>query len=316
MEPTRRQFIVGLGAALTLTACGKTALTTTTVTGEASPTIAIAGAATTAEGTILIDPLGSYEIIDSATGAEVRVTVNGGVRRMIANGLPDHETGEFPNAQNPNSISAQMYDIELPASPITNDQPSGYSLPQPFGIALNGVPFDPLAAEFYQRDFDSGWQYEALGGGIQLGLDGQNAHVQPTGAYHYHGIPADVVSSWSSTTHGPLIGWGGDGFPIYVRTGYRDESDASSPIINLQSSYQIRSGTRPDGPGGAYDGTYIQDYEYVEGSGDLDESNGRFGVTPEFPNGTYHYILTDVFPTIPRSFRGDLAASFTKSGRP
>ena len=38
--------------------------------------------------------------------------------------------------------------------------------------------------------------------------------------------------------------------------------------------------------------------------GDLDETNGRFGATPEFPNGTYHYVLTDAFPFIPRAWRG------------
>ena len=49
-----------------------------------------------------------------------------------------------------------------------------------------------------------------------------------------------------------------------------------------------------------------QDYEYVAGSGDLDECNGRVGVTPEFPNGTYHYYITDTFPFIQRCVKGTL----------
>ena len=43
-------------------------------------------------------------------------------------------------------------------------------------------------------------------------------------------------------------------------------------------------------------GAFTQDYEYVEGLGDLDQCNGRFGVTPEFPNGIYYYVVSDDFP--------------------
>jgi hypothetical protein len=39
-------------------------------------------------------------------------------------------------------------------------------------------------------------------------------------------------------------------------------------------------------------GYYAEDYEYVKGLGDLDEHNGRFAVTPEYPNGTYAYYVT------------------------
>ena len=39
-------------------------------------------------------------------------------------------------------------------------------------------------------------------------------------------------------------------------------------------------------------GTYIEDYEYVEGLGDLDQYNGRFCVTPEYPLGVYAYFCT------------------------
>lgn len=51
-------------------------------------------------------------------------------------------------------------------------------------------------------------------------------------------------------------------------------------------------------------GTFTQDYEYVEGSGDLDECNGRTGVTPELPKGGYHTYVTDAFPYIQRCVKG------------
>ncbi|HAA13409.1 MAG TPA: hypothetical protein DCE41_17655, partial [Cytophagales bacterium] len=71
---------------------------------------------------------------------------------------------------------------------------------------------------------------------------------------------------------------------------------------------QLRSGSRggddSTAPSGTYDGTYIQDYEWVDGLGDLDECNGRYGVTPEYPNGTYYYVITADFPVIPNCFTG------------
>ena len=46
-------------------------------------------------------------------------------------------------------------------------------------------------------------------------------------------------------------------------------------------------------------GAFTQDFEYEEGYGDLDECNGRVGVTPEFPEGIYYYVVTDAFPISP-----------------
>jgi len=101
---------------------------------------------------------------------------------------------------------------------------------------------------------------------------------------------------------------------IYLDKGYKSAKRKKSGVRTLRSSFKLKSGTRPSGPGGTYDGTYIEDYQYVVGSGDLDESNGRFQVTPEFPKGTYCYILTEEFPVIPLAFRGNIASSFAKSG--
>jgi hypothetical protein len=261
-----------------------------------------------------IDVMGEYSIVDAIFGSAVAVTLDDTYRYITANGLPDHAAGEFPNANNPNSISAQSYSYRLPLAPTVGEA-TAYNVPQSFGIAVNGVPFDPYAAEWYQRDRTSGWQIEATSGSIDLGLDENNAHVQPTGAYHYHGIPTGLVPALNADAHSPLVGWAGDGLPIYVRYGYRDPMDATSPIIDLQPSHQLRSGTRESGPGGAYDGTYVEDYEHISGGGDLDESNGRFGITPEYPEGTYHYVLTEAFPVIPRILQAPIDPSFARSGR-
>ena len=249
----------------------------------------------------------------AAAGNEVEITVDGLYRYIRSNGIPNHVTGQFPNRNNPHAIAAQNHVYRVPLNPQVAAQPTPLGL-SPFGIALNGVPFDPGAAEYWRNDPNSGWRYEALSGAVSLGLDAANAHVQPSGAYHYHGLPAPLVAGQSAHAHSDLIGYAADGFPIYALYGYVDPQAPASGVARLRSSYRLKSGTRPDGPGGAYDGSFVQDYEYVAGFGDLDECNGRRTVTPDYPGGTYAYYLTDDFPVIPRCLRGAPDRSFLRRG--
>lgn len=247
--------------------------------------------------------------------AQCTITIKGDKRIIDSNGIPDHTVGSFPNRRNPNTIKEQHHHYEVPLNPsiAENTQPM---IRQPFGVALNGVPFDPGTAEFYKRDRESEWNYEALSGKVNLGLDENHAHVQPSGSYHYHGLPTALFTKLSEGKNQmTLIGWAADGFPIYGTYGYTDANDADSAVKVLKSSYQIKNGERPtgdDSPGGNYDGTFTIDYEYIEGSGDLDECGGRYGVTPEFPDGTYYYVLTDDYPFVPRMFRGTPDTSFKR----
>lgn len=241
----------------------------------------------------------------------VSIRIEGNDRVITSNGIPKHKTGSFPNRGNPNRISAQSHQYRIPAKP----EPAAQITPLrgEFGVAVNGVPFDPGAAEFYQGNPQ--WQYEALSGAINLGIDMSHAHVQPNGKYHYHGLPTGLLGDIqvSAQRHSPLVGWAADGFPIYAVYGWKDPKDASSEVIALRSSYRVKRGSRPggeDGPGGIYDGTFVRDYEFVQGSGDLDRCNGRFTVTPEFPGGTYAYFLSEDWPVIPRSFRGQPSSDF------
>jgi hypothetical protein len=134
------------------------------------------------------------------------------------------------------------------------------------------------------------------------------------------------------TKHSPLIGWVRDGYPIYGPYGYSSALDSSSGIRRMTTGYALRDGqsntvnlastgrhTLPAwaararsrsatlsageyGPNvtGIYTvGRYHEDYEYLGDVGytqgthfDLDEHNGRFCKTPEYPNGTYAYFMT------------------------
>ena len=330
----RRRLLVGIGGAgfamAFASACrsGSEAVTATTLAGpstdeSATPvaTTAISVGIERASTASMIgtNPFDDYRYENTATGTEVRIWIEDGIRRIEANGLPDHVTGTFPNRANPNTISAQAHSFEVAANPVVTGRSTPNGILDVFGIAINGVPFDPGAAGFWNDDRSAGWQVEPLSDAINLGEDASNAHVQGDGTYHYHGVPEGMVSDVSNGEHSPLVGFAPDGFPIYARTGYVDASNPSSGITLLRSSYQLKSGTRPSGPGGAYDGTYVADYGWVSGLGELDENNGRVGVTPEYPGGTYYYVLTDGFPFIPRSFAGVPDAGFSRglaSGNP
>lgn len=251
--------------------------------------------------------------------ARVSITLEGEKRVIASNGLPDHATGAFPNEDNPNRISAQNYRYTIPAHPTLNERPTPL-VAQPFGIAVNGVLFDPGTAEYWHNDRSSDWHYDAKGDAFSLGLDANNAHVQPNGAYHYHGIPTALLARLSAGKPAmTLLGWAADGFPIYGPWGHEKASEATSALRIAKSSYRLKSGTRPSSneqPGGEYDGIFVEDFAYVAGSGDLDECSGRFGVTPEFPEGIYHYVLTEDFPFVPAAFRGTPDPSFVRRGGP
>jgi YHYH protein len=230
----------------------------------------------------------------SSSKNSVKIKIRGDYRYITANGIPDHQAGKFPNSHNPNRISSQKYQFRVKADPKIARKTTKLQM-GPFGVAINGVPFDPFAAEFWQRNPQSGWQYEPLSGHINLGLDKSNAHVQPNGAYHYHGNPKGLVSMHSHKEEMVLVGYAADGFPIYSQYGYSDPEDKSSKVKKIKSSYRLKKGKRPDGPRGKYDGTFVQDYEFIKEAGDLDECNGRFGITPEYSEGIYHYYITDTF---------------------
>lgn len=289
-----------------------------TVLGLASPLLAHPNYEATQRTNVAVVP--ATETAPAAP--RVSITIEGDKRVIVANGLPDHATGRFPNANNPNRIAVQSYRYTVPLRPVVNIRST--PLPaQPFGIALNGVLFDPGTAEYWHNDRQSGWHYDAKGNAFSLGLDANNAHVQPNGAYHYHGIPTALLARLSAGRPAmTLLGWAADGFPIYGPWAYREARDAASELHVLKSSYQLKTGTRPTAaaqPGGTYDGIFVEDFEFVAGSGDLDECSGRFGVTPEFPEGIYHYVLTEDFPFVPRAFRGTPDPSFerrTGPGRP
>lgn len=108
------------------------------------------------------------------------------------------------------------------------------------------------------------------------------------------GPNANYSERGSNYTHSPILGWAYDGHPIYGPYSYVDPLDNTSSIARMTSSYVLASSGSSDRPSTTtYPlGSFIQDYTFSLGQGTLDRSNGRFCVTPEFPDGTYAYFIT------------------------
>ena len=93
-----------------------------------------------------------------------------------------------------------------------------------------------------------------------------------------------------SLNHSPIIGWAYDGNPIYGPYGY-DRKDGGIVRI-MRSGYSLKT-TRENGPPISEFplGFFVEDHEYL-GNGDLDENNGRYCITPDYPKGTFAYFTT------------------------
>lgn len=155
------------------------------------------------------------------------------------------------------------------------------------------------------------------------GFDCSKAHPS-NGNYHHHQNPsafkndlvvlsticnlydADGLYTMDNTAHSPLLGFAYDGYPIYGAYGYKN-ADGTGGIERIKSSYQLATysvrthypnGTDvADGPAVSTTyplGYFREDYYYVAQTEEdyLDEHNGRFCVTPEYPEGVYCYFAT------------------------
>jgi len=318
---TVRNIFLGVFLGLIAVACDSGSENTTGSTATTGTTSnSTAGSAYSTDGVLCDYSDVTYNSQASLTYTSTSEwTCTGTTRELTANGIPDHEVGTFPNANNPNTIVEQTVAASLTLAPAETTSASGLGGPRGVtGYVLNGVKIDAGTGGTCD---DSGtscslggnvgsWRIEALGQtNFDFGTDDNNAHVQPDGQYHYHGMPEGFIAKQGGNSSAmTIIGWAADGFPIYARYGYSVADDAGSNLVVMTGSYQLVSTASANRP--STDsiplGTFQQDWEYVAGSGDLDECNGRTGVTPEFPDGIYHYYATDTYPYFQRCVKGAL----------
>lgn len=210
-----------------------------------------------------------------------------------SNGIADHDMGRFPRKGSPHRIKTQKIKFCVTANPIKGDQ---VRMVRTVGIAKNGIIIRPGTADYYDassprghsRDSSSGWNLDGIGPNNTLGLDRERAHVDNRGLYHYNGIAPTLAASLSDSR----IGLAADGFEIHYI------GDSAKP------SWILKRGMRPTAPGGKYDGSYNEDFEFVSSFGNLDECNGAVS------QGTYKYFATHAYPFFPRCLFGKNISKF------
>ena len=218
--------------------------------------------------------------------------------------VPTYTIGPW-NA-NPNIPSNQGFLFKIPRFPTPQ---TGTHTATGLGVIAfwtDGVAiFNALDGFSYNNQ--NIWHQDAL---VNEGIsfDNCNGHPAPMGTYHLH-INPKCLYNITATQHSPIVGYAFDGYPIYGAYAYTN-ADGTGATKRMNSSYRLRNITDrtvlPNGTtlqpsqygpslGTKALGNYIEDYEYVAGLGDLDQYNGRFAVTPEYPSGTYAYYVT-IYP--------------------
>lgn len=213
---------------------------------------------------------------------------------------------DWPN--NPWFAVPMNYQFRIRRNPIPNVGPitrTGYGH---IGLWKNGCSiYNPKDAKSYNDSsvwFQNAWYWEHLLGET---FDHCLGHPNRSGEYHTHVSPTCLYDMEDSSQVSPLIGYAFDSYPIYGGYGHTNPLDTNTSVVRLKSSYRLRNmtdrTTLPDGtilPPDLYGptldsvplGGYTEDYVYVPGLGDLDEHNGRFCITKDYPNGRYAYFTT------------------------
>lgn len=293
------------------------AIGTGDATGSLAPVLAWKQNFTGAHGTSTDATINSYV---SQTLADVQsVRFDSTYVYIKTNDVPTHAVGPFVG--NPAYPAAQNKTLRIPRSPVVNTGTRTKTGMGAIGVMVNGVYFFN-ATDAMTYNNAGVWQQNAnvveaasfdTGKGHPAPLMNATGTPRP-GAYHYHQSPAALIEQIdpgnTGQHHSPLIGYAFDGFPIYGPYGYSDPTNASSAVKRLTSGYKIRDdvaagsrNTLVDGGatlannqrGPAVSATYpagyyLQDYEWDASVGDLNASNMRFTVTPEYPEGTWAYF--------------------------
>ena len=249
-----------------------------------------------------------YTLYDAEFGTNVEVTISNDIRIIVSNAIPNHRTGSFPNPGNPNTITEQNKIWSFPLNGVYTGTAKDVREP---GVALNGVKFEPGTAETVTCNSGEVYRVEGLQQDFPLGMDINNAHVQPSGEYHYHGVSELLINIFSNSNDLVLIGFAQDGFLIYYSKSNNYKSSyqlSSTPRNGTNCTVSLRNKQDLDLEGTTPNGTYTEDWNYIANSGELDECNGAF------INGQYAYVITNEYPYFPRCLMGEFTEQ--SPGRP
>lgn len=271
---------------------------------------------------------GGTRIGNTLSGPNSIWNFTNGTITIQATGLPYHSYGSELETE---VIAAQNYMQRWPNHAGTNySNPAHPQVPPGIvGYWLNGVamynPTDGNTAPIGYSYIPGSEYVSASQAGLSLGYtwgeDSAGGHANGYNRYHYHdfhfagawgsGIGATNGSVGIAETsvipylqnglthndgHSKILGFTLDGYPVYGPYGYIDPEDETSGVRRMESSYS----TKPDyshrdglinDPARYPLGMFIEDYQFDD-HGTLDIHNGRWAVTPDYPNGTYAYYAT------------------------
>ncbi len=272
---------------------------------SAAAVLALAACASTTDSATTTET-GSENTVDTAVdtttavesglwGDNVTVTIgDDGTWNFVSDGIPNHELadqylvpgGDFTPPVDETEVSIYdaadvitetPLDVDITLNPVYSDTVTETSLGI-IGVAISG-------AQIFNDYEDQDRSFVAVDDNFTVDgvtfVDTCNGHPLALNAgggnYHYHGVPYCITDAIDvEGEHSTMLGVLADGFPIY---GPTDE-----------------------------DGVAVD-------RADLDECNGEFGPTPEFPDGIYHYhIMEDMSPYMPDCYHGEVTVTANDQG--
>jgi hypothetical protein len=274
----------------------------------------------------------STPVVDAALANVQKVQYSTDWVYVTTNGIPSYITGPFLDGNPSLATTQNGAIFKIPLNPTQNKGTATATTGGNIGQFINGVAlFDYRDGVAWNNTTSSlcggpgrtacpggptatnAWNRDAIPA-EKAGFDCAKAHPA-MGNYHHHQnpsafnldlvvtsticsiYPSDGLYVINTTQHSPLIGFAYDGFPIYGAYGYA-KTDGTGGITRIKSSYKLKNTTtRTNGPAVSttyFLGYFREDYEYIPHteSDYLDVHNGRFCITPEYPNGTYAYFTT------------------------
>ncbi len=273
-------------AVATSTAAGTAATVATTIAGSPDTTVATTDTVATATDCDTI--IATFRAVESANpdlaDPSLVAACDGDDVVVQTNSMPDYLYIEA----SPGDPEASDLTFRIPLVPVVASTPGDIPALGPSAVAINGVAiYGPT---------------EATGGDV-LSLVGAlsacGSHNGPTG-FHMHlflwaaGVDCLYDAELVESNSAGQVGWSLDGYPIM--SGFTCVDAACSSVRQLVSSWQLTD-----------DSLFASDtwnaHSYVEGSGDLDQCNGRVDA-----DGQYRYYTTPTFPYFMGCYRGEVAA--------
>jgi hypothetical protein len=292
----------------------------------------------------------------SLTARQLTVTSNGDPFPALAgNPLTDSLPRQFDNREI--LIKDQSYDFVFNYRAGRNVQNPQAVEDSPVAILANGAvifgaKYNPRTLPLISQQIPDSLSFDPVQLQEYLFVDPAGGNINNQGQYHYRSGQF-LTTAWNTVRfresnsyyngsnfqgdrfrhpdgHSKILGYCLDGYPIYGPYAYRNPNDQLSAVVQMKSSYSVKT-TDLHRPGlWKYDseilkinnepvdlsgGAFVEDYIYIRNQGTLDEHNGRFCITPEYPQGTYAYFLTFKDSDLSKPAYPYVVGPFTKQAR-